>query len=422
MSDTTVLGFKNPENKEFTDPLTAVLRSGARKLLMQAIEAEVSDHLAVYKNDHIEDGRKAVVRNGYLPERVIQTGIGDVPVQVPKVRDRAGQGRKFTSNIIPPFLKRSKSISEMLPVLYLKGLSTGDFGEALEALLGKEARGLSSSTISRLKQVWEAEYSAWNQRDLSHKRYVYIWADGVHFHVRSNDARACMLVLIGVTELGKKELIAVQLGYRESSEHWRDIIRSLKNQGLIHTPELVIADGAPGFWSAVKAEWPAAKHQRCWVHKTANVLGKLPKKIQKPAKSYLHQIWQADTKSHALQAYDEMEAVFGDKYPGAMACLAKDKEEMLAFYDFPAMHWHHIRTTNAIESVFATVRLRSDKVKNCVSEATLSAMVFKLAQSAEKRWMKIRGFDQLKNVIEGVNFVDGIAQNEVQKKSVRYAT
>jgi len=354
------------------------------------------------------------VRNGYLPGRTIQTGIGDVPVQVPKVRDRTGEGRKFTSSLIPPFLKRSKSMTEMLPVLYLKGLSTGDFGEALEALLGKDAKGLSASTISRLKQAWEQEYESWNARDLSHKRYVYIWADGVHFHVRSSDAHACVLVLVGVTDLGKKELIAVQVGYRESSEHWRNIIRNLKDQGLKVAPELVMADGAKGFWSAVTQEWPSAKHQRCWVHKTANILAKLPKKVQKPAKSYIHQIWQADTKRDALTAYDKMVGVFENKYPNAMKCLTKDKSEMLAFYDFPAQHWHHIRTTNAIESLFSTVRLRSDKVKNCVSEATLSAMVFKLAQSAEKRWMKIRGFDQLKNVIQGVNFVDGIPQNEIQ--------
>lgn len=421
MSDDTVLNFINPAPTR-EDPLSDILRSGARQLLAQAIEAEVQAHLAQHACERLQDGRAAVVRNGYLPERPIQTGIGDIAVQIPKVRDRAGQGRKFTSSLIPPFLRRSASINELLPALYLKGVSTGDFGEALEALLGKEAAGLSSSTISRLKQVWESEYAAWQMRDLSHKRYVYIWADGVHFHVRSNDARACMLVLIGVTELGRKELIAVQPGYSEASEHWRDIIRGLKDQGLKHAPELVIADGAPGFWSAVKAEWPAAKHQRCWVHKTANVLTRLPKKIQKPAKSYLHQIWQADTKAHALQAYNDMEATFGDKYPGAMACLTKDKEEMLAFYDFPAIHWHHIRTTNVIESVFATVRLRSNKVKNCASEATLSAMVFKLALSAEKRWMKIRGFDQLKNVLQGVNFVDGIQQDQIQQKSVRYAT
>ena len=421
MNDDTVLNFTNPAT-ESSDPLSDILRTGARRLLAQAIEAEVQAHLHDHENERLPDGRAAVVRNGYLPERSVQTGIGAVAVQVPKVRDRGGQGRKFTSNLVPPFLRCSASINELLPALYLKGISTGDFGEALEALLGKDAGGLSSSTISRLKRVWEEEYKEWQSRDLSHKRYVYIWADGVHFHVRSNDARACMLLLIGVTELGRKELIAVQLGYSESSEAWRDIIRSLKNQGLETAPELVIADGAPGFWSAVKAEWPVAKHQRCWVHKTANVLAKLPKKVQKPAKSYLHQIWQADTKSHALQAYGEMEAVFGDKYPGAMKCLEKDKDEMLAFYDFPARHWHHIRTTNAIESVFATVRLRSNKVKNCASEATLSAMVFKLALSAEKRWMKIRGFDQLKNVIQGVNFVDGIAQDEIQIKSVRYAT
>ena len=420
MSDDTVLKFTSPAT-ERADPLSDILRTGAQRLLAQAIEAEVASHLAQHKDARLPDGRSAVVRNGYLPERPIQTGIGDIQVHVPKVRDRAGEGRKFTSALIPPFLRRSASMSELLPALYLKGISTGDFGEALEALLGKQAKGLSSSTISRLKQTWEAEYTAWQTRDLSHKRYVYIWADGVYFNVRSNDARACMLVLIGVTELGRKELIAVQLGYRESSEHWRDIIRSLKDQGLKTAPELVIADGAKGLWSAVKAEWPTAKHQRCWVHKSANVLAKLPKKVQKPAKSYIHQIWQAETKKEALQAYDEMVSVFGDKYPGAMTCLTKDKAEMLAFYDFPAVHWHHIRTSNAIESVFSTVRLRSDKVKNCVSEATLSAMVFKLALSAEKRWMKIRGFDQLKNVIQGVNFVDGIAQNEIQTKSVRYA-
>ena len=247
MNDDTVLNFTNPA-EDLTDPITELLRTGARQLLAQAIEAEVSAHLEEHKAERLPDGRKAVVRNGYLPQRTIQTGLGDVPVQVPKVRDRAGEGRKFTSSLIPPFLKRSKSITELLPVLYLKGLSTGDFGEALEALLGKDAGGLNSSTISRLKQAWQQEYADWCERDLSHKRYVYIWADGVHFHVRSNDAHACILVLIGVTELGRKELIAVQLGYRESSEHWRDIIRSLKDQGLSHVPELVIADGAKGFY------------------------------------------------------------------------------------------------------------------------------------------------------------------------------
>ena len=354
MNDDTVLNFQNPALQS-TDPLSDLLRNGAQRLLAQAIEAEVTAHIAAHEQDRLADGRKAVVRNGYLPGRTIQTGLGDVPVQVPKVRDRAGEGRKFTSSLIPPFLKRSKSMTEMLPVLYLKGLSTGDFGEALEALLGKDAKGLSASTISRLKQAWEQEYESWNARDLSHKRYVYIWADGVHFHVRSSDAHACVLVLIGVTELGKKELIAVQVGYRESSEHWRNIIRNLKDQGLKVAPELVMADGAKGFWSAVKQEWPGTQHQRCWVHKTANVLAKLPKKVQKSAKSYIHQIWQANTKKDALTAYDKMVDVFEDKYPNAMKCLTKDKDEMLAFYDFPAQHWHHIRTTNAIESLFSTV-------------------------------------------------------------------
>ena len=413
MSDDTILSFPNRAS-ECTDFLTEILREGAQRLLAQAIEAEVCAHLAYYEEELLANGCKAVVRNGYLPKRTIQTGFGDIPVQVPKVRDRAGEGRKFTSILIPPFLKRSESVAELLPVLYLKGLSTGDFGEALEALLGKNAKGMSSSTISRLKQVWEEEYTNWCSRNLSHKRYVYVWADGVHFNMRSNDEHACVLVLLGVTQLGKKEIISIQVGYKESCESWRQLIRCLKNQGLDIPPELVIADGAKGFWSAVSQEWPTARHQRCWVHKTTNVLAKLPKKVQKSAKFYIHQIWQADTKCSALKAYDEMVRVFGDKYPGAMKCLAKDKDEMLAFYNFPAAHWHHIRTTNPVESLFSTVRLRSDKVKNCVSEATLGAMVFKLAQSAEKRWPKIRGFDQLENVFQGVNFVDGIPQNEIQ--------
>jgi len=421
MNDDTILPFKNPA-PDLSDPLTDLLRSGARQLLAQAIEAEVATHLQVHEGSQLPDGRRAVVRNGYLPKRTVQTGIGDVPVQVPKVRDREGLGRKFASSLVPPFLKRSRSISELLPVLYLKGISTGDFEEALEALLGREAGGLSSSTISRLKKVWEAEFQEWKTRDLSHKNYVYIWADGVYFGVRSNDAKACMLVMIGVTALGRKELISVDLGYKESAQHWQDIMRNLKEAGLKHPPKLVIADGAPGFWSAVKQEWPSAKHQRCWVHKTANVLAKLPESVQKPAKASLHQIWQAPTKKDALSAYNRMVDIFEGKYPNAMKCLIKDKDEMLAFYDFPAKHWHHIRTTNPIESVFATVRLRSNKVKNCVSEATLSSMVFKLTQSAEKRWMRIRGFDELENVIQGVNFVDGIAQNMPQETSVSCAT
>lgn len=414
MKEDTVIRLKRQEEEKGFDILRDILRRGAKKLLAQAIEAEISEYLEQYGNERLEDGKKAVVRNGYLPERTVQTGIGDVEVKIPKIRDRAGQNRKFSSAIIPPYLKRSKNLSELLPVLYLKGISTGDFSEALSSILGKEASGLTSSTISRLKSEWESEYCGWQKRDLSHKRYVYVWADGVHFHVRSNDARACMLVMIGVTDTGRKELIAVELGYKENTENWRGIINGLKAQGLEYPPELVIADGALGLWNAVTQEWSSSRHQRCWVHKSQNVLCKLPKTVQKTAKTYLHEIWQAETKKDALASYDKMVQVFEAKYPKAMKCLTKDKEQMLAFYDFPAVHWYHIRTSNAIESVFSTVRLRSDKTKNCVSEKTLSSLVFKLTQSAQKNWQKIRGFDELKNVIQGINFVDGIKQNTLQ--------
>lgn len=415
MNKDNVLSFKNPAEEASFDPLTDILRQGARRLLSAAIEAEISEFLSNFEDDRTKEGHKAVVRNGYLPERTVLTGIGKVCVKVPKVRDRMGNGRKFTSNIIPPYLKRSKDLSELLPALYLKGISTGDFSEALEALLGKDVPGLNASTISRLKESWEAEYEQWGGRDLSHKRYVYVWADGVYFNIRSNDNRACMLVMIGVTDMGKKELLACELGYKESAENWRSMICDLKQKGLKEAPELVIADGALGLWKAVNLEWLGSKRQRCWVHKSQNILSKLPKKVQKSAKNHLHQIWQAETKKDAFKAYDKMAEIYGDKYPKAMACLAKNKEEMLAFYDFPAIHWHHIRTSNAIESVFASVRLRSDKVKNCVSEKTLESLVFKLAKSSEKRWQRIRGFDQLKNVIQGVNFVDGIQADMLPK-------
>lgn len=420
MEEDTVIGLRKQEEESGFDVLTDILRKGAKRLLAQAIEAEISDYLCRYKDERLADGKQAVVRNGYLPERTVQTGIGAVEVKIPKTRDRAGQCRKFNSSIIPPYLKRSKDLSKLLPALYLKGISTGDFSEVLSHILGKEVSGLTSSTISRLKNEWESDYETWKTRDLIHKRYVYIWADGVHFHVRSNDARACMLVMIGVTDMGRKELVAVELGYKENAENWRGMIHGLKAQGLAHPPELVIADGALGLWKAVSQEWSASKHQRCWVHKSQNVLAKLPKTVQKTAKGYLHDIWQAETKKNALKAYDEMVNVFEAKYPKAMQCLSKDKAKMLAFYDFPAEHWYHIRTSNAIESVFATVRLRTDKTKNCVSEKTLSALVFKLAQSAEKNWQKIRGFDALKNVIQGINFVDGIPQNMIQNPQ-RYA-
>ena len=312
--------------------------------------------------------------------------------------------------LIPPYLKRTESIEELLPVLYLKGISTGDFSEALKSLLGANAKGLSAGTISRLKQQWQEEHKSWSKRDLERKHYVYIWADGVYFNIRSEEAKQCILVIIGVNEHGKKELIAIEDGYRESTQSWTELLEDIRHRGLSTAPKLAIGDGALGFWNAISKVYPETRHQRCWVHKTANILNKLPKSVQPKVKEALHDIWMAETRDDAYKAFDSTVNRFGDKYPGAMKCLGKDKAQMLAFYDFPAVHWQHIRTSNPIESTFATVRLRTVKTRNAVSRATILSMVFKLAQSAENRWNKLRGFKLLADVIEGVKFVDGEKQ------------
>ena len=408
MSNDNIISFKQPAETA-TDALTELLRNGAKELISQAVNAELDDLLAQYI-DHRVDGKPAIIRNGYLPKRSIQTGLGDVEIQLPKVRDKRQQGVKFNSLLIPPYLKRTESIEELLPVLYLKGISTGDFSEALKALLGENAKGLSSGTISRLKQQWQDEHKSWSQRDLGLKKYVYIWADGVYFNIRSEESRQCILVVIGVNELGKKELIAIEDGYRESTQSWTELLEGIRHRGLISAPKLAIGDGALGFWNAISKVYPETRHQRCWVHKTANVLNKLPKPVQPKVKEALHDIWMADTRDNAYKAFDSTVKRFGDKYPGAMNCLVKDKEKMLAFYDFPAVHWQHIRTSNPIESTFATIRLRTVKTRNAVSRATILSMVFKLAQSAEKRWRKLRGFKLLADVIDGVIFVDGEKQ------------
>ena len=339
-------------------------------------------------------------------------------MQVPKVRDRSGQGVKFNSTLIPPYLKRTKSVEEFLPWLYLKGVSTGDFSDTLKVLFGDQAKGLSAGTVSRLKSKWEDEHNSWKGRDLSLKHYVYIWADGIYFNVRGDDARSCILVIMGATDKGKKELIAIEDGYRESEQSWLELLQGLRTRQLNVAPKLAIGDGALGFWKALSKVYPETQHQRCWVHKTANVLNKLPKSVQPKVKEALHDIWMAETREAAYKAFDSALNRFEAKYPKAMACLAKDKEKLLAFYDFPAEHWSHIRTTNPIESTFATVRLRTDKTRNCVSRNTIFAMVFKLVQTAQKRWYRLRGFELLADVIEGVKFINGEKQQEQDDSNV----
>ena len=406
MKDCNLKEVPTPVQK-IIDPLTELLRNGARDLIKQAVESELDAMLSEYADLKLLDGRQAVVRNGYLPERMIQTGIGDVIVKVPKVRDRSGSGIHFNSHLLPPYLRRTKSIEELIPWLYLKGLSTGDYSEALGSLLGEHAKGLSANTVSRLKSQWLDEHQNWQRQDLSQKRYVYWWADGIYSQVRMDD-RLCLLVIIGVTEHGHKELVAVRDGYRESSASWEELLTSLRQRGLTHSPKLSAGDGALGFWNALSKVYPDSRHQRCWVHKTANVLNKLPKSMQPKVKAALHEIWMASSRDDAYKAFDNTLELFGAKYPKAMECLSKDREELLAFYDFPAEHWIHIRTTNPIESAFATVRLRTKKCRNCGSRDTTLAMVFKLMESAQKRWIKIRGFNLLTLVVNNVKFKDGI--------------
>lgn len=414
MNKNKIISLKKP-GEISRDPLTELLRRGARHLIADAVEAELQELLSQYAGLRNNQGHKQVVRNGFLPEREIQTGIGPVKIRVPKVRDKSGQGIKFNSTLLPPYLRKTRSVEDVLPWLYLKGISTGEFQEALQALLGSESKGLSASTISRCKRIWEEEHKTWSRRRLANKRYVYIWADGVYFNVRSDDARQCILVIIGVTEHGRKEFIAIEDGYRESEQSWSELLLRIKAQGLIHAPQLAVGDGALGFWNALKKVFPKTVHQRCWVHKTANVLNKLPKVVQPKAKQALHEIWMAPTKEDAYKAFEIAVSTYSAKYPKAMECLEKDKDEMLAFYDFPAIHWQHIRTSNPIESTFATVRLRTAKTRGCVARHTILAMVYKLGQSAQTRWRRLRGFKLLAEIIEGVQFKNGERVDIVEK-------
>lgn len=399
------------------DSLTDLLRSGARALIQQAVEAELQAFLTDYRNVTDLKGRQTVVRNGYLPEREIVTGVGNVAVKIPKVRDRSGGGIKFNSSLVPPYVRKAKRVEAALPWLYLRGISTGDMQEALSVLLGNGAKGLSPAVVSRLKAQWGGEYQAWNQRDLSNERYVYVWADGIYSTLRGEDDRLCLLVIIGVNEHGEKRLLALSDGYRESKASWLSVLQD----GLQAVPKLATGDGALGFWAAVNEAWPQTRTQRCWVHKTANVLAALPDSVQAKAKAGLKEIWMAETKVQAAKAFDRFQRDFEAKYPKAVNILEKDRESLLAFYDFPAEHWVHIRTTNPIESSFATIRHRTTRTKNCVSRNTLLGLVFQLALTAEKSWRKIRGFKQLPDVIQGIRFQDGIAEAENRDENQQIA-
>jgi putative transposase len=396
--------------------LDSLVREGARQMLQAALEGEVDAFLASYQDRRDEQGRRLVVRNGYAPAREILSGAGRLEIEQPRVRDNSPEKEKrvsFSSSILPPYLRRSKSIEELLPCLYLLGISTGDFSDALKALLGEQAKGLSANVIVRLKEKWSQEYAAWNRRDLRDQRYVYVWADGIHVNVRLEDKenqRQCMLVLMGATAEGHKELIAVQDGYRESEQSWHELLIDLKQRGLTVAPHLAVGDGALGFWKALRKLYPETREQRCWFHKTGNVLNKMPKSVQPRAKADLHEIWMADTREHAHQAFGAFLEKYGAKYPEACECLSKDRDELLAFYDFPAEHWKHLRTTNPIESTFSTIRLRHRRTKGSGTRRTSLAMMFKLAQAAQKHWKRLNGYEQIHHLLEGKTFVDGVLQ------------
>lgn len=392
--------------------LEDILREGARGLIEHAVAAELAEVLGSYENVKTLQGHPALVRNGYLPEREVLTPVGAVSVRIPKIRDRSGGGIKFNSALVPPYIRRSRSLSAALPWLYLKGISTGEMGSALEVLVGEGAKGLSASVVSRLKAQWSEEYGAWMKRDLSLERYVYWWVDGIYSTLRGEDERLCLLVIIGVLPTGEKRFVAISDGFRESAESWTMLLRDLKERGLIDGPRLAIGDGALGFWAALAEVYPDTQAQRCWVHKSVNVLDALPKSLQSKAKSELQGIWMAETRVQAYAAFDRFVRTYQAKYPKAVDKLMKDREVLLAFYDFPAQHWPHIRSTNPIESTFATIRHRSHQTKNCVSRNSLLGLMYQLAREAEKSWLRIRGFERLADLDAGIVFKDGLAIKE----------
>jgi transposase-like protein len=412
--DPEVVAFRRQFDER--SPLDELLREGARKMLQTAIDSEVEAFVEGHRDRRDEHGRRLVVKNGSLPTREILTGAGPIEVKQGRVRDNSPDAQdrvQFSPGIMPAYLKRTDAIEELIPWLYLKGISTSGFGEALQALVGERAKGLSANVVVRLKEQWADEYDEWMKRDLSEKQYVYVWADGIHVKVRLEDdanKKQCILVLMGATADGKKELIAVLDGYRESEQSWSELLLDLKQRGLQTAPKIAVGDGALGFWAAMRKVFPETREQRCWVHKTANVLNKMPKSVQPKAKGDIHEIWQAETKADAETAFDHFLEKYDAKYQKACECLRKDREQLLTFYDFPAEHWAHLRTTNPIESTFATIRLRHRKTKGNGTRRASLAMMFKLAQSASKRWRRLRSHDMITLVIEGRSFQDGIVQ------------
>lgn len=398
---------------DFLSELEILIREGGRQLVQRVLEEEVNQWVLAMNNVRTAEGRRVVKRNGYHNPREILTGLGPVKVRQPRVRNSANE--KFSSSILPSWVRKVPSLTNLVPALYLKGISTGDFSDVLSSILGPDYKGFSAKSVERLKRVWLEDYRKWSQRDLGRKRYVYVWADGIHFQVRLGDSgnkRMCFLVLMGALEDGTKELIGVSDGYRESKASWQGLVENLKSRNLNIQPKLVIGDGGLGLWAAVSDAWPEAKHQRCWVHKTANVLDKMPKSVQSAAKQNIHDMYMAETEAKAEEAWKRFFRVYEDKFPSACQCLLKDKDSLFSFYSFPAVHWQHIRSTNAIESTFATVRHRSRKTKGCGSREATLTMVFKLCESAQKHWRKLRGHNRLAEVISGVQFRDGLTEEE----------
>jgi putative transposase len=412
--DTTVIAFRQPDN--INDPLTELAREGARRMLAQVLVAEADAFVAMWKDLKLPDGRDRIVRHGHGPDRTIQTGVGPVEVRRAKVRDRhVGREAKirFSSSILPKWARRTKSLDALLPVLYLRGVSTGDFQEVLTALLGIGAPNLSPAVISRLTAQWQADYETWQKRDLSARRYVYVWADGVYLQARMEDNAECMLVLIGATPEGKKELVGFQTGVRESAQSWRELLIDIKQRGLEIAPDLAIGDGALGFWKAIEEVFPSTRHQRCWVHKTGNLLNKVALSVQVNMKADLREIYGAPTRAAAEAAIDVFADKYSSKYDKAVDCLTKDRDALLAFFDFPAEHWDHLRTSNPIESVFATVRHRTVRTKGALSAKTAKLMVFKLVNAAAKTWRRLKGENQLPKVVQGVKFKNGVEVTEM---------
>lgn len=411
MSKNTLNTSNNQVTEVVEDGLSSFLRSAAQRMLQVAVEEEVNAFISNHEQERLVSGQQRIVRNGYLPTRAIKTGIGDVSVSVPRTRDRAAPQNKavnYQSSLVPKYMRRTVTLDVLLPLLYLKGISTGDFSDALAPLLGESSSSITPSLISRLKSSWYEDYEAWQSRDLSDKHYVYWWVDGIYLTARMESEKTCMLVIIGADANGNKELVGLNDGFRESKASWQALLCGLQQRGLPKAARVAVGDGALGFWGALNECYPTTRQQRCWVHKTANVMDKLPRSQREMAKSRLHDIYFAQTKREALAAWTLFSNTYAVKYPKAVRCLEKDKETLLTFYDFPAEHWIHLRTTNPIESTFATVRHRTKKSKNCFSRKTIIASVFKLCCEAQKRWKKLNGTHHIEQVLQRVIFVDGI--------------